>query len=88
MFIPQQLRGGPLEKWWRRGGAKAKKKSQEIINENKIFLRIMPKKKKKDLHLTCMYKKKILHLLKSPPSHHFSNGPSLKEPITYFPLVS
>ena len=61
------LRDGPLEKWWGGRQKQNKKNLQEIINKKNISLRIlakkyMPKEKKKP---TFMYKKDILHLLKS-----------------------
>ena len=56
---------------------KKEKNSKEIVNEQIYSYgfwpkKIMPKRKKK--FPPYMYKKKILHLLKSPPAHHFSRS--------------
>ena len=71
--------------------SKRKKKFQGIVNEQIYSYGFWPKKKlcprEKKILAPYVYKKKILHLLKSPPAHHSSNGPSLR-PITYFSLVS
>ena len=66
------------------GGAKAKKKfPQEILNKKNIFLQILPRKnicprRKKKIFPPYMSKKRILHLLKSPPppfpTHHLGAG--------------
>ena len=64
---------------------------QEIINNKIIFLRILAKKiymplegKKKDFHLNYMFKKTVLHVLKSPPPPPLPNTFLMIHPLIIF----
>ena len=88
MFFPQQLRDGPLEKYWGwgEGGQKSKKNfSKKLLTKN-VFLRILAKQNicpREKRRFPPYMNKKILASLKIPTPQHFSNGPSLRAYYTF-----